>query len=191
MKNIRSTILLSLATLMVAGCASGPPRVTDFTDRSVVFGWIDIGDVDANRLHAVQLYQLAPQTDAPYWNPKFVKFDGGYLYYAFSFPNGTFKLYELSGQRCITILCGNTNFSYSFGRQGDTAAVRVESPGVYYVGAIALAEVKTGFFEADKFDVQYTDQGPTERQMLEAMLPDAIDLDPLVAERISARLQQL
>ena len=191
MNVIRSSILLSAVVVFVAGCAIGPDRVTDFTDRSVVFGWIDIGDVDANRLHQVQLYQLSPQTDTPYWNPKFVKLEGGYLYYAFSFPNGTFKLYKLSGQRCITVLCGKSTFSYSFGRQGDTAAVRVDSPGVYYVGGTKLEEVKTGFFEAGKFDVKYTDQGPTERQMLEAMLPDARDSDPLVAQRINARLQQL
>lgn len=191
MRIFRIAVLLCAVAAFAAGCAAGPTRVTDFTDRSVVFGWIDIGDVDANRLHQVQLYQLAPLTDAPYWNPKFVKFEGGYLYYAFSFPNGTFKLYEVSGQRCITILCGNTSFSYSFGRQGDTAAVRVESPGVYYIGAVKLEDVKTGFFEAGKFDVQYTNDGPTERQMLEAMLPDASELDPLVAQRITTRLQQL
>ena len=191
MNMIRPAILLIAVGLFVGGCAAGPEPVTDFTDRSVVYGWIDIGDVDANRLHRIQLYQMFPQTDAPYWNPKFVKFDGGYLYYAFSFPNGTFKLYELSGQRCITFLCSNTNFSYSFGRQGDTAAVRVESPGVYYVGSIKLEDVKTGFFEAGKFDIQYTEQGPTERQMLEAMLDDATDVDSLVAQRINARLQQL
>lgn len=191
MNVIRPITLMCSILVFVAGCAAGATRVTDFTDRSVVFGWIDIGDVDANRLHAVQLYQLSPQTDAPYWNPKFVKFEGGYLYYAFSFPNGTFKLYELSGQRCVTILCGNTSFSYSFGRQGETAAVRVDSPGVHYIGAIKLADVKTGLFEAGKFDVQYTDQGPSERQMLEAMLADARDVDPLVVQRINARLQQL
>jgi len=191
MNVIRSSILLFVASVLIGGCAAGPERVTDFTDRSVVFGWIDIGDVDANRLHKVQLYQMSPQSDTPYWNPKFIKFEGGYLYYAFSFPNGTYKLYELSGQRCVMILCGNNTFSYSFGRQGDTAATQIDAPGVYYVGAIKLEEVKTGFFEADKFDVQYTDKGPTERQMLEEMIADAGDVDPMVAERIHARLQRL
>lgn len=191
MNIIRSGTALLAISVLVLGCAAGPERVTDFSDRSVVFGWIDIGDVDANRLHRVQLYQLSPHTDSPYWNPKFVKFEGGYLYYAFSFPSGTFKLYELSGQRCVMILCGNNTFSYSFGRQGDIAATQVDSPGVYYVGAIKLEEVKTGFFEAGKFDIQYTDQGPTERQMLEEMLADARDVDPMVVDRLNAHLQRL
>lgn len=191
MNILRTSIAVLTLAVLVAGCAAGPTRVTDFSDRSVVFGWIDIGDVDANRLHNVQLYQLSPQSETPYWNPKVVKFEGGYLYYAFSFPTGTFKVYELSGQSCLGIFCSNTSFSYSFGRQGETAAVRVEDPGVYYVGGLKLADIKTGFFEAGKFDVQYTDEGPAERQMLEAMLVDATEVDPLVVERINARLQQL
>ena len=190
--NTSRRLILMLGLLAVlTGCASGGTRVTDFTDRSVVFGWIDIGDVDANRLHQIQLYQLQPQTETPYWNPKFVKFDGGYLFYAFSFPSGAFKLYQVSGQQCVTILCSNTSFSYSFGRQGETASVRVGAPGVYYLGALKLEDVKTGFFEAGKFNVAYADQGPTEQQMLEAMLSDARDVDSLVAQRINDRLLEL
>lgn len=191
MKRIRLLFTLLVGAVFLNACAAGGTRVTDFTDRSVVFGWIDIGDVGANRLHQVQLYQLQPLSDTPYWNPKFVKHDGGYLYYAFSFPVGTFKLYQVSGQKCVAILCSNTSFSYTFGKQGDTAAVRIDSPGVHYVGAIKLKDVKTGFFEAGKFDVQYTDEGPSERELLEAMLSDAREVDPLVEQRINSRLQQL
>ena len=164
--------------------------MTDFTDRSVVYGWIDIGDVDANRLHAVQLFQMRPHTDAPYWNVKVTKFEGGYLYYAFSFPTGAFKLYEVSGQSCLLVFCGNSTFSYSFGKQGSVGAVRVEQPGVYYAGSLALGEVKTGWFEPGKFDVQHAENAPSQRQMLEAMLDDAADTDPLITQRIQAALQK-
>lgn len=184
------TFCLGLVIAFVAGgCASGG-RVTDFTDRSVAYGWLDIGDVDANRLHSVVLYQLRPQTDTPYYNVKVVKFEGGYLYYAFSFPQGAIKLYEVSGQRCALILCTNSTFSYSFGRQGSMASASIDEPGVYYLGALKLEDVKTGLFEAGKFNVDYTEAGPSQRQMLEAMLEDARELDPLVSARIEAALQR-
>lgn len=189
MNGIRPLIAAMILAIVASGCAS-PGRVTDFTDRSVVYGWLDIGDVDANRLHSVVLYQLRPRTDTPYYNVKVTKFEGGYLYYAFSLPQGAIKLYEVSGQRCALILCTNSTFSYGFGKQGSLAAVSIDEPGVYYLGSLKLEEVKTGLFEAGKFDVNYSDAGPGERQMLEAMLSDARDLDPLVSARIEAALER-
>jgi hypothetical protein len=37
--------------------------VTDFNDRSLGYGWLNIKEVDANRLYAVDIYQYRPQTD--------------------------------------------------------------------------------------------------------------------------------
>ena len=188
MKILRMSIAIT-CLLLVASCASGG-RVTDFTDRSVVYGWIDTGDVDANRLHSVVVYQLQPHSDTPYYHVKVTKFEGGYLYYAFSFPQGTMKLYEISGQRCLLVFCSNTQFSYSFGKQGSLAAAQIDVPGVYFLGALQLDDVKTGFFEAGKFDVQPATNGPSRRQMLEAMLDDARETDALVTARIEAELQR-
>lgn len=190
MKAARSLVIALTSLFVIAGCASGS-RVTDFTDRSVAYGWINIGDVDANRLNSVVIYQLQPQTKTPYYNVKVTKFEGGYLYYAFSFPQGAVKLYEISGQRCVLILCSNSTFSYAFGKQGDTGAVRIGEPGVYFLGALELEDVKTGFFEQGKFNVNQAEQPPTQRQMLTAMLKDARELDPLVSSRIESTLNKL
>lgn len=176
-------------TLLLSGCVStGGERVTDFTDRSVIYGWLDINEVDANRLHAVTIFQFLPRTDKPYFNVKVKEFEEGYLYYAFSFQAGSYGLYSAKGQQCFG-LCGNTIYEYDFGKQGDEIAkVRVAEPGVYKLGSYELREVDTGFFEQGQFEVIPTKRGPSDHQMLDAMLTDTQD-KPLIAARIRAAMR--
>ena len=51
-----------LSVVLLTACASGK-RVTDFTDRSLGYGWLNINNVDANRLHSVSIYQFRPPDD--------------------------------------------------------------------------------------------------------------------------------
>lgn len=178
--------LIALFTVvLMSGCMTGGERVTDFSDRSIGYGWLDIKDIDANRLHSVVIYQLRPQTEDAYWNVKVVKFEDGYLFYSFAFPQGAFKTYSIAGQRCALVLCTNTNFEYHFGKQGDDAgAILVEQPGVYSFGVWKLEEVKTGFFEQGKFDVKYATKAPSKTAMLNELLKDAEGMDPILGQRI-------
>jgi hypothetical protein len=189
METMMRFLQLVLMTLLLSACvSSGGQRITDFSDRSVVYGWLDIEDVDANRLHNVTIFQFLPRTNTPYYNVKVTEFEDGYLYYAFSFAQGSYGLYSAAGQQCFG-LCGNTIYEYDFGKQGDnTARVRVTEPGVYSMGAYKLVEVDTGFFEQGKFEVVPTKQGPSDHQMLEAMLKDAED-KPQIAARIRAAMR--
>ena len=181
------TIILLL--LILSGCMSGGQRIKDFSDRSVGYGWLDIKGIDANRLHSVVVYQLRPQTSTPYYYVKVKEFEGGYLFYSFAFGNGAYKTYSISGQRCALMLCTNTNFEYTFGKQGDDyGAILVDRPGVYTFGSYKLEEVKTGFFEQGKFDVLFAENGPSKAAMLTEMLKDAEDLDPVIADRIRLEL---
>ena len=149
--------------LLLAGCASGT-RITDFNDRSLGYGWLNIKEVDANRLHAVDIYQFRPQTAEPYYPTAVKEFRNGYLYYTMALPNGSHKTYSAAGQRCLGILCSNTTYKYSFGKQGDdVGAVTVRAPGVYHLGSYDLKDVKTGFFEAGKFDAVPAAKAPTRR----------------------------
>lgn len=185
MKWLITLLLISLNTACVT---SGGERITNFSDRSVVYGWLDIEDVDANRLHNVVVYQYLPKTKLPYFNVKVVEFNKGYLYYSFAFPNGSFGLRSATGQQCY-ILCGNTIYNYDFGQQGDEfGKVRIAKPGIYNLGTFKLTEIDTGFLEQDKFEVQRAPQAPTEYQMLEAMLPDAAD-KPEIEARLRAAMR--
>ena len=184
----KMVVLVSFA-FMVSGCASTGEKITDFSDRSVVYGWLNVKDVGANRLHAVSLYQHRPQTDKPYWATNVKKFKDGYLYFVITLPNGAFTTYEAHGQSCLGILCSNTRYSYSFGRQGgDVGSVLIKAPGVYHLGSYDLKDKKTGFIEQGKFDTVLAKNPPSKREILEEILKDVED-NPVMTERIKKELK--
>ena len=177
------------AAVLLAGCATGT-QITDFNDRSVGYGWLDIKDVDANRLYSVDIYQYRPQTAEPYYPAAVKPFKNGYLYYTMALPNGAHKTQSAAGQQCLGILCGNTTYRYSFGKQGDdVGAIVIKQPGVYHMGSYKLKSVSTGFFEQGKFEVLPAPNAPSRREMLEEILKEAEDV-PVIAERIKRELAQ-
>ena len=183
--------LLVLSVVLLTACASGGTRITDFNDRSLGYGWLNIKEVDANRLHNVSIYQFRPQTAEPYYPTAVKEFKNGFLYYSMALPNGSHKTESATGQRCLGILCSNTVYKYSFGKQGsDVGAVVIKNPGVYHLGSYKLREVKTGFFEQGQFDVVPAAEAPSKREMLEEILKDAHDV-PVIAERIKRELAQM
>jgi hypothetical protein len=182
-------LMLVLSVLLLTACASGT-RVTDFTDRSVGYGWLNIKEVDASRLHGVHIYQFRPLTKEPYFGTTVKEFKNGYLYYSTILTNGAFKTAQASGQRCLGFICGNTIYTYSFGKQGDeVGAVTIKTPGVYHMGSYNLKNVKTGFFEQGKFDVVPATNAPSKREILEEILKDVEE--PVTAERIKRELAQV
>jgi len=182
--------LLVLSVLLLTACASGT-RITDFKDRSLGYGWLNIKDVEANRLHAVSIYQFRPQTAEPYYPTAIKPFKNGFLYYTMALPNGSHKTESATGQACLGFLCSNTTFTYSFGKQGDeVGAIVIKTPGVYHMGSYKLKDVKTGFFEAGKFEVLPASDAPSKREMLEEILKEAQDV-PVIAERIKRELAQM
>jgi hypothetical protein len=181
----RLTLLCSV--LLLSACATGD-RITEFGDRSLGYGWLDIKDVDANKLHAVDIYQFRPKTSKPYYPARVMKFKDGFLYYSTILPNGSLKTVSAFGTRCIGFLCSSTTYEYSFGKQGDdVGAVVIKSPGVYSLGAYKLKELET---DDDKFDIVPAKDAPSKREMLEEILKQVKDV-PVVAERIKRELAKL
>jgi len=187
---MRRRLMLVLTAAMLAGCST-TTQITDFTDRSVGYGWLNIQDVQANRLHDVSIYQFRPHTTEPYYSAALKEFKGGYLYWTMALPPGAHKTISASGQRCLGFLCSNTSYRYSFGKQGDdVGAVTIRTPGVYHLGSYDLKDVKTGFFEPGKFDAVPAAKAPSRRELLEEILKDAQDV-PVIAERIRRELASL
>jgi hypothetical protein len=176
-------------TLTLAGCGSTGTRVTDFSDRSLGYGWLDIKDVSANRLHSVDIYQLRPRANEPYYAAAVREFKGGFLYYTMALPNGAFKLYSAAGQRCLGFLCSKVTYAYSFGKQGDDTGVIITAPGVYHFGSYKLKDAKSGLFEPGKFEILESANVPSKRELLEEILK-YVD-EPPIAERIRRELAQL
>lgn len=190
MTHFARTLFFAVAALTLAGCGLMAPKISDYSQRSTVYGWLDIRDIDANRLHQVVLTQHRPATDEPYLYMGAEKLEGGYLIYTHIPENGAYKLEQLSGQRCLLFLCSNTIFTYDLGKQGDLATAVIERPGVYFLGNYKLAEVKTGWFEAGKFEMTASEEGPDETLLLQAVLEEAPADHPVIGQRIQAEMEQ-
>jgi len=186
----KKLLLLGLV-LLATGCASTGEKITDYTDRSVVYGWLDVADVDGNHMYSGGLKQYAPPTDKPYWGVNIDKFEGGFLVYHYGMPKGSYKLDYVKMQSCLGFLCGNTIFTYDFGAQGDVATVKINKPGTYYLGSYKMAEEKTGWLEQSKFSVEPTKKGPSQKLMLEHILKNAPSGHPVIAERLNQKISQV
>jgi hypothetical protein len=181
--------LMLWLVLLVAGCASGGgDRITDFSNRSTAYGWLDIDDVDGNKVYSNLIKQYTPPAKAPYYYTYADSFKGGYLFYLYGLPKGAFKLYSVSLKTCLGIACSNLINTYNFGTQGSIASVRIKKPGVYYLGSYKLIKKKTGFFKRDQFSVIKAKNGPSKKEMLKYLLKH-VPGDPIVTKRIRQTLR--
>jgi hypothetical protein len=171
--------------VLASGCASTGEKITDYTDRSLVYAWLDIDGVDGNHMYAAGVKQYKPATDKPYWGMDIDKFEGGFLLYHYGLPKGSYKLDYVKMQSCLGFVCGNTLYTYDFGAQGDVGTAKINKPGTYYHGSYKMDEEDTGFFEQSKFSVKRTKGGPSQKQMLEHIQKKAPSGHPELDERIA------
>ena len=187
--NLIKRIAAVLTLALLAGCAS--TRITDFTDRSVGYGWVDIKDAAPNRISSIWVQQYRPRTDEPYYRTSFKEYKNGILFWTSTLPVGSHKLDALKGQQCLAIFCGNTLYTYRFGKQGDeVGAVVIKAPGVYHLGSLKLQDMKTGWFEEGKFEVLPAANAPSRRELLEEILKQEAD-NAVISERIKRELGRL
>ena len=186
---IRKSLIL-MFILFATGCASTGEKITDYTDRSVVYAWVNVDDVDGNHMVGAGVKQYKPATDKPYWGLSIEKFEGGFLLYHYGLKKGSYKLDYVEMQSCLGFICGNTYYTYNFGAQGDIATAKIKKPGTYYLGSYKLAEEDSRWYEQGKFSVKKTKKGPTKKQMLEHILKDAPTGHPVLEERIKKSIRK-
>ena len=160
---MKGRILLALlafgAISLLAGCASsgGPERDINDPNNSLVFGYIDMEDAPTDMTYA-HLKQVFPATEFPYW-PMGV--EDGLILQQYLPPGG----YQLSNFGGSGFLSGEHEYSFpNFGK--NATAVRIDEPGIYFIGAFKYKEVDTGFFEQGKFDMERI-SSPSERELLQ------------------------
>jgi hypothetical protein len=183
MTNRVGIALLACVLALVAGCSSGGHgRDINDPSNSLVFGYVDMADAPTKATGA-QIMQVAPPTEKPYWGTD-VR-EG--LFYTYYLPPGSYRLATLHGS---SLLRGE--HQYNFGRQGggDTT-VRIEKPGIYFLGAYKYKGVKTGMFEQSKFGIERAPK-PSEAELLQRLL----DADPEIqksvwADKIRQRIARL
>jgi hypothetical protein len=177
-------ILLSLAAFGLLSACAGGGHGRDINDpaNSLVFGYVDMADAPT-KVSGAQIMQVAPQTDKPYWGTN-VRNGVFYTYYL---PPGSYKLATLHGSSFL-----RGEFQYNFPRQGGgETTVRIDKPGIYFLGAYKYKDVKSGFFEQGKFDIQRVNT-PSEAELLRRILEEEKELKGSVwEERIRQRLARL
>jgi hypothetical protein len=176
-------LVLVAALAALTGCAGGGHgRDINDPSNSLVFGFVDMAEAPT-KVSGAQIMQVAPPTEKPYWGTD-VK-DG--LFYTYYLPPGSYKLATLHGSSML-----RGEYRYSFPRQGggDTA-VRIDKPGIYYLGSYKYQKVSTGMFEQPKFDIARV-KSPSEAELLQRLL----DSDPEIkgsvwADKIRQRIARL
>ena len=148
--------LLGFLILLVAGCATSD-RVDPKDPRlSLVYGYIDMADAPSSLGWVrVKLY------------------DGKNEGYSAAVKKGLFfhvgvepGPYQVERFGRHTTFFSNTEYTYDFGTRGrNDTAIRIDKPGVYFMGAYKYVNIRTGWFEQDKFKMERT-QTPSERELL-------------------------
>jgi len=183
MQNRVGIVVLATVVAIAAGCSSsGPSREINDPTNSLVFGYVDMGDAPT-KVNGAQLMQVAPPSDKPYWGMG-VK-DG--MFYNSYLPPGSYRLSSLHGSSFL-----RGEHQYNFPRQGggDTT-VRIDKPGIYFLGAYKYKTVKSGMFEQSKFGIERVST-PTEAELLQRLLETDAELkNSAWGDKIRQRLARL
>lgn len=187
---------LMLVAVILSGCSmvfkdSGGKKIASYEDRSIVFGWLDM-DESGDRLDRVVFEQLQPVTKKKYYTMGIIRQEGGYIVYHIGMPEGTFKLSSFTGHNCLIepfLLCDSGTI-YDMPRQGSTGGIVIGKSGAYYLGALKYKHVKTGFFEAGKFDITIDDNPPSQESMLRAIHTKLQKRFPDQMQRLESTLAQ-
>ena len=183
MVNRVGMLLLVAALAALTGCAGGG-HGRDINDptNSLVFGFVDMSDAPT-KVSGAQIMQVAPPTDKPYWGTD-VR-EG--MFYTYYLPPGSYKLATLHGSSFL-----GGEYRYNFPRQGggDTA-VRIDKPGIYFLGAYKYQKVRSGMFEQAKFGIERA-PSPSEAELLQRLLEQDPELKKsLWADKIRQRIARL
>lgn len=167
---------------LLAGCASdGPKRDINDPTNSLVFGYVDMDDAPTGVSNA-WLRQVAPPSDAPYWG---LGVNKG-LFYNNYLPPGSYQLSKFGGSGFFA-----GQHEYSFPKQGNKTSLRIDKPGIYFLGSFKYKKVKTGIFSQAKFSIEKINK-PTEAELLQRILDTDSDVkDSVWGKKIRARLAQL
>lgn len=164
---------------LLAACGGGLPREMEepkSADVSLLYGHVDMTDGPC-WMSWFTMKQVLPEVEKPFWN--FRIHEGAF--YAEYIPLGSFQFSEFGGQASWP---GNTIYTFKFPQQ--LQGLRIEKPGLYYLGSYRMKD-ESSFFKA-KYDIDVSEK-PSEREVLEKILPYAAKTS--WEERVRKRLEEL
>ena len=151
--------LFAAALLTACGSSSiGPGRDINDPTNSLVFAYVDMSEAPTK----IDGASLKPQGEEGYWHMNVAE-DGQLLSQPY-LPPGSYQLSQLEGSG---FFAGNNVYRFpAYGR--NETAVRIQKPGIYFLGSYRYAKVKTGFFEGGKFAIERTNK-PSELELLQRL----------------------
>ncbi len=175
---------LGLLALLLAGCATSDPVDPKDQSLSLVYGYIDMADAPSSLGWVnIKLYDGK--------NTGYLVSGHKGLFFHIGVEPGPYQV-ERFGRDAGFF--SNTDYTYNFGTRGrNESAIKVDKPGVYFMGAYKFIDVPTGWFQQDKFRMERT-KTPTERELLTkvlAILQDDYPEYPRQIAMVKQRLAQL
>jgi len=201
---IKKLLSFLFVGFVYSGCTIGfgdlePPVIKDYEARSVVYGWLDNSEVDANRLNNIVLYahiDNCTNKGLCKFNINALKFKNGYIYYGEKLPNGLFSVDSAIGQHCYgsSGWCNNSLIKYGFGEKGPIKTLAIRKPGVYYFGAHKITDKRTigDLIGRGKFELIPAINAPSQHHLLEAILEDmqSNNASPIMIDRVREKLKK-
>jgi hypothetical protein len=176
---LRWWLALMLAAAL-GGCAGGQRVDPKDETVSLVFGYFDMKDAPTKVDWVVlKQYESKGERTGYAMNVK----DG--LFFHIGVEPGSYQVNKFGGNGGFF----SNPAEYNFGGRGrNGTAVRIQKPGVYFVGAHRYVNhAGKGFFEADKFEMQAA-KAPGEKELLQRVIKQ-IEGDKGLAE-YTRQLQQ-
>lgn len=153
-----------LAAAALGGCATTADNVDPSNGRlSVVVGFVDMAKAPSS-LQWVSIKAYGPGSDHFFK----ARVDHGVFFHIGVDP-GSYQIDRFGGRGGIPLLTSRP-FEYEWGTRGRNAtAIRIQQPGVYYLGAYEYLPENTGFFEPGRFSMRELSR-PGEREVLQRAL---------------------
>ncbi len=149
-------------TLVLGGCAGAPVDPKD-ESASLVFGYFDMADAPSN-LQWVSLKRYGEKE--PVWYDLAAR-DG--LIFHIGIAPGSYQVEKFGGMGGIPLLTRHP-YEYNFGTRGrNETAIRIQKPGIYFLGAYKYIDHSGGLFKADKFQMKPT-KAPSEKELLQRLI---------------------
>lgn len=157
-----SLVSVLVLVLVLSGCAGTPIDPRD-ESVSLVFGYFDMADAPSN-LQWVSLKRYG-DTDPAFYD--LAVRDG--LIFHIGIAPGPYQVEKFGGTGGIPFLTSQ-RYEYNFGTRGrNDTAVRIQKPGVYFLGAYKYVNHSGGLFRADKFEMKPVQQ-PSEKELLQKLI---------------------
>jgi hypothetical protein len=164
MTTTRRRLLISLAGMaMMAGCASTPPVDPKDTTTSLIFGYFDAKDAPSS-IDWISIKQYGGPSG--YYN---VGIKDG-LFWHVGVEPGSYQVEKFGGVKRLLIFGSEVEYNYGTRGRNETA-IRIATPGVYFMGAHRYVAHSGGFFSADQFEMQAA-KSPTEKELLARLIAE-------------------